>query len=66
MSYNQTDKEPACNHEPDPMSAAQADDSPFIVDYTCIHCGVSGAAAVEPSDIQFDEPTEEELTYTRV
>ena len=64
MSYNRIDDDPPCNHEPDPLSAQQADDSPYIIDYACKHCGAFGSVAVEPGVIAFDEP--EELTYTRV
>jgi len=38
-------------HEADPFSAQQADGTEFIVDYTCRHCGQSGAVIVNPKDI---------------
>lgn len=41
-------------HEADPRSAQQADGTDFVVDYYCRRCHQSGAARVQPADIQWD------------
>lgn len=55
--YNVCGRSADGKHQADPMSAVQADDgssaSDFTVDYTCKHCGQSGAVAVDPKDIQW-------------
>lgn len=49
--YDVCPDSPDHKHEADGMSAVQADDSPFIVDYACRYCGQSGSVAVERGDI---------------
>lgn len=52
-NYNVCERAVDGKHTADPQSAVQADDTDFIVDYRCKHCGQSGAVAVEPRDIQW-------------
>jgi hypothetical protein len=41
-------------HEADPTSGTVPAGSEFLVDYTCKHCGQSGAVAVDPKEIQWE------------
>ena len=52
--YEHCQKTESGEHAADPYSAAQADESKFLVDYWCKHCHQSGAVAVDPKDIQWD------------
>lgn len=51
--YDHCQGTPNGEHEADPFSASQADDTEFVVDYTCKHCHQSGGVRVEPKDIQW-------------
>lgn len=41
-------------HVADALSAQQADDMDFVVDYACIKCGISGSVMVNPDDIMWE------------
>ena len=41
-------------HVPLPLSATQAEDVAFVVDYCCAHCAWTGHLHVKPEDIDWD------------
>lgn len=51
--WSKCEKGPDGKHEADPRSAVQADETDFVVDYRCKHCGQYGGVAVDPKEIQW-------------
>lgn len=41
-------------HVAHPLSAMQADETAFVVDYRCAHCCWTGSVHVKPEDIDWD------------
>jgi hypothetical protein len=41
-------------HVPDGLSATQAEDSPFVIDFRCKHCDWTGSVAVDPAKVSWE------------